>query len=49
MEAALSAFDAEFTTSVFYEKTDRPQNVNASSFGFIPLFFQQDQGQGEGQ
>jgi len=47
MEAALSAFDAEFSSSVFYQKTDRPQNVNSSSFGFIPFFFQQDQGQFE--
>ncbi len=28
VEAALSAFDAQFTSSVFWEKTDRPQNVS---------------------
>jgi outer membrane protein TolC len=47
IEAALSNFDAVFTSSVFWQKTDRPQNVNATSFGFIPFFFQQDQGQFE--
>ena len=47
VEAALANFDAEFTTSVFWQKTDRPQNVNSTSFGFIPVFYQQDQGQFE--
>ena len=47
VEAALANFDAEFTTSVFWQKTDRPQNVNSASFGFIPVFYQQDQGQFE--
>jgi len=43
--AALANFDAAFTTSVFWQKTDRPQNVDSSSFGFVPFFFQQDLGQ----
>jgi outer membrane protein TolC len=47
VEAALANFDAEFTTSVFWQKTDRPQNVNSASFDFIPVFYQQDQGQFE--
>ena len=47
VEAALANFDAEFTTSVFWQKTDRPQNVNSTSFGFIPVFYQQDLGQFE--
>ena len=47
IEAALSNFDAEFTTSIFWQKTDRPQNVNSASIGFIPFFYQQDQGQFE--
>ena len=45
VEAALSTFDAAFTTSIFWQKTDRPQNVDSSSFGFVPIFFQQDLGQ----
>ncbi|MDE0736476.1 MAG: TolC family protein, partial [Pirellulaceae bacterium] len=44
VEAALSSFDAAFTTSVFWQKTDRPQNVEAG-FGFVPTLFQQDLGQ----
>ena len=44
VEAALSSFDAAFTTSVFWQKTDRPQNVTPS-FGFVPTLFQQDLGQ----
>ncbi len=31
VEAALSAFDAQFTSSVFWEKTDRRQNVSRDS------------------
>ena len=46
VEAALSAFDAQFTTSVFWNKQDRPQNVS-TSFQFIPFFYEQDQGQFE--
>ena len=44
VQAALSAFDAQFTTSMFWQKTDRPQNVNTSNFGFSPFDFQQDLG-----
>ncbi|MCU0959937.1 MAG: TolC family protein [Pirellulaceae bacterium] len=45
VEAALSEFDAQFTTNVFWEKTDRPQNFG----GFVGQtifsnFFRRDQG-----
>lgn len=40
VEAALAAFDAQFATSVFWERNDSPQNA-----GFIrPQVFQQDLG-----
>lgn len=40
VEAALAAFDAQFATSVFWERSDTPQNA-----GFIrPQVFQQDLG-----
>lgn len=46
VEAALSAFDAQFTSSVFWQNTDRPQNFG----GFVGQtifsnFFQQNNGQ----
>ena len=46
VEAALSEFDAQFTTNVFWEKTDRPQNFG----GFVGQtifsnFFRRDSGQ----
>lgn len=46
VDAALSEFDAQFTTSVFWEKTDRPQNFG----GFVGQtifsnFFRRDLGQ----
>ncbi len=44
VEAALADFDAQFTTSVFWQKTDRPQNVTPN-FIFTPITFQQDLGQ----
>lgn len=45
VEAALSEFDAQFTTKVFWEKTDRPQNFG----GFVEQtifrnLFRRDQG-----
>lgn len=43
-EAALSAFDAQFTTSVFWEKNDTPQNVTPIVTAFRPDIFQQDLG-----
>lgn len=43
--AALAEFDAQFTTSMFWQKSDRPQNVSTSEFGFVPFNYQQDQGQ----
>ena len=45
VQAALSVFDAQFTTSMFWQKSDRPQNVNTSDFGFVPFNFRQDLGQ----
>ena len=44
VEAALADFDAQFTTSVFWQKTDRPQNVT-QGFAFSPITFNQDLGQ----
>ncbi|HHK41520.1 MAG TPA: hypothetical protein ENJ50_03790, partial [Planctomycetaceae bacterium] len=44
VEAALADFDAQFTTSVFWQKTDRPQNVTPN-FIFTPITFRQDLGQ----
>ena len=46
VEAALSEFDAQFTTGMFWEKTDRPQNYK----GFVGQtifsnFFRRDLGQ----
>lgn len=45
VEAALSDFDAQFTTQAFWQKTDRPQNINQAAFPFVPLALQQDLGQ----
>ena len=47
VEAALSAFDAQFNTRLFWEKNDRPVNItrrNAVVANFQPFNFQQDQG-----
>ena len=43
-EAALSEFDAQLDTSVFWEKNDRPQNTSFNQFQ--PRVFQQDTGTG---
>ena len=45
-EAALSEFDATLDSSVFWEKTDRPQNVDQTSAvsAFRPTVLQQDLG-----
>lgn len=43
-EAALSAFDTQFTTSVFWEKNDTPQNVTSVVRSFRPDVFAQDLG-----
>lgn len=43
VEAALSEFDAQFTTNVFWEKTDRPQNSRFQSL--TNNLFQRDVGQ----
>jgi outer membrane protein TolC len=42
--AALSAFDTQFTTSMFWEKNDTPQNTTAAVTAFRPSVFQQDLG-----
>lgn len=52
VEGALSAFDAEFTSSLFWEKRDQAQNIDPRRFGggafdltsFIPQFLDQDLG-----
>ena len=43
-EAALSEFDAQLDSSVFWEKTDRPQNAGAAVAAFRPVVLQQDLG-----
>lgn len=45
VETALSDFDAQFTTQAFWQKTDRPQNINQAQFPFVPLVLLQDLGQ----
>ncbi len=46
VEAALSNFDAQFTTQVFMEHTDRPQNFGGfTGQAIFSNFFRQDQGQ----
>jgi outer membrane protein TolC len=44
VESALAAFDAQFTSNIFWEKNDRPQNVNATGAfgGFFTPVFEQD-------
>lgn len=42
VEAALAAFDTQFTTSMFWEKTDTPQNVLGFVQRFRPNPFMQD-------
>ncbi len=45
VEAALSEFDAQFTTSVFWETTDRPQNASDDVQQIFPRLFRRDNGQ----
>lgn len=45
VEAALSEFDAQFTTSVFWETTDRPQNASDDVQQIFPRLFRRDEGQ----
>ncbi|HTN77696.1 MAG TPA: TolC family protein, partial [Pirellulaceae bacterium] len=45
VETALSDFDAQFTTQAFWQKTDRPQNINQAQFPFVPLVLRQNLGQ----
>jgi len=44
VEAALSAFDAQFATSVFWEKSDRPQNTNVVGDAVFSRILERDQG-----
>ncbi len=51
VEAALSAFDAQYSQNLFWQKTDQPRNINTAVFGggggvgtFFPAFAQQTQG-----
>ena len=44
VEAALAAFDTHFTSSVFWEKTDTPQNIGSAVEFFRPRVFVQDLG-----
>ena len=44
VEGALAAFDAQFTSSIFWEKNDTPQNVGGFVEQFRPRVFQQDLG-----
>ncbi len=49
-EAALAAFDAQFTTSVFWEKNDTPQNsASIAGFNISPTTLQQDLGSFQAQ
>jgi outer membrane protein TolC len=43
-EAALSEFDAQLDSSVFWEKNDRPQNASTAVNAFRPPVLQQDLG-----
>lgn len=45
VEAALSAFDTQWNTSLFWDRTDRPQNVTPTQEGLtlFPRILQQDQ------
>ena len=44
VEAALSAFDAQYTQSLFWNKVDQPRNVNpVAGGGFFPTVSQQTQ------
>ncbi|MGQ9822418.1 MAG: TolC family protein [Thermogutta sp.] len=49
VEAALSAFDAQMSTRVFWEKRDTPQNVAGFVTAFRPSAFQQDLGSFQAQ
>ncbi len=49
VEAALSAFDAQLSTRIFWEKRDTPQNVAGFVTAFRPSAFQQDLGSFQAQ
>jgi outer membrane protein TolC len=44
VEGALSAFDAQMTASMFWDKHDEPQNIKESALVITPRVFQQDLG-----
>lgn len=43
VEAALSAFDAQWNTRLFWDRTDRPQNVDTGGEQIFARILQQDQ------
>jgi outer membrane protein TolC len=49
VEAALSEFDAQFTTKVFWERTDRPQNALPAYESIYPRLLRRDAGQFEAE
>ncbi|MCA9100706.1 MAG: TolC family protein [Planctomycetales bacterium] len=49
IEAALSAFDARFSTSVFWERNERPVNVAGGFAQFVAPSLQQDLGSFQAQ
>jgi outer membrane protein TolC len=48
-EAALSAFDTQFTSSLFWEKNDTPRNTFRGLERFFPTAFRQDLGSFQAQ
>ncbi|MEN6457801.1 MAG: TolC family protein [Thermoguttaceae bacterium] len=44
-EAALASFDAQLSTTLSWEKRDRPQNINESSASYYPVVDIEDLGQ----
>jgi outer membrane protein TolC len=49
VEAALAAFDTQFTSSLFWEKNDTPRNVEPRAAQYFPIVFQQDLGSFQAQ
>ncbi len=44
VEAALSAFDTQFSTKIYWNKNDEPRNVSPLAWDFMPPQLQQDLG-----
>ena len=47
VEAALAAFDAQLNASLFWERADRPRNIDLAQFPFSISRFQQDMATGQ--